>query len=61
VKEAYLTGAVKYEPYFQVAVSTFDDNCTLSCNMYGTKHDRELLESFLAEMSDELIHISSKY
>lgn len=41
VAEAFMTGSIKYAPYFQVAVSTFDDLPTLSVNLYGTQSDRK--------------------
>lgn len=52
--DAYITGAIKHIPYFQVAVSTYDDTCTLSCNLHGTQHDKERIEYFLMEMKKEL-------
>lgn len=54
VKEAYLTGAVKSVPYFQVAVSTFRGCCTLSCNMYGTPDDQMRVARILRQIKDEL-------
>ncbi len=55
IKEAYLTGAIKRVPYFQIAVSTFQGRCTLSCNMYGTQGDQSRVERILREITDELL------
>lgn len=55
IVDAYVTGTVKNIPYFQVGVSTFDDVCTLSCNLYGTDEDRTAIEHFLEEIRKELV------
>ncbi len=54
VLDAYLTGAVKYVPYFQISVSSFDGTCTLSCNMYGTEEDRAKIKSLLSSFENEI-------
>ena len=53
--EAYLSGAVKRAPYFQVSVSTFCDACTLSCNLYGTIEDEARIHRILEGIRSELI------
>lgn len=55
VKDGYLTGAVKFVPYFQIAASTFGDEMTLSCNLYGTLQDQKQVSDFLAQIHCELI------
>lgn len=47
VTSAYITGSVKYSPLFQLALSTFKDEVTLSAAFHGTKSDREKLGHFL--------------
>lgn len=59
IKYAYLTGAVKYVPYFQISVSTYDDVCTLSCNLYGTEEDRKSIDEFLTDVKEELMEYVS--
>ncbi|QHQ62905.1 DUF1298 domain-containing protein [Anaerocolumna sedimenticola] len=54
VTEAYMTGSIKYSPYFQLAISTFDDVATLSINLYGTESDRSKLSLFLDKLVTEL-------
>ncbi len=55
---ALLTGAIKYSPYFQVSVSSFEQTLTLSCNLYGTAGDGEtadaMLESIVFELTDAI-------
>lgn len=51
---AWMTSSIKYVPYFQIAVSTFDDVMALSANLYGTQADRDKISSFLTEMVSEL-------
>ncbi|EKQ56856.1 MULTISPECIES: condensation domain-containing protein [unclassified Clostridium] len=55
ITHTYITGAVKYVPYFQIAVSTYDNTCTLSCNLYGTPEDKICIEQFLMDMKNELL------
>lgn len=54
IAEAYMTGSIKYAPYFQLAVSTFDDQATLSVNLYGTQSDRNKVSLFLDDIVHEL-------
>ncbi|NRU21657.1 hypothetical protein [Clostridium beijerinckii] len=52
--EAYMTGSIKYDPYFQLAVSTFDNVATLSVNLYGTQSDKNKVNIFLDKFINEL-------
>ena len=54
ILDCFITGAIKYTPYFQISVSTYNDVCTLSCNMHGTPDDRKKIEHFLQEVHKEL-------
>ena len=54
VSSAYLTGSIKYNPYFQLALTTFDDEITFSVNFYGTQNDRDRIEDFLSLVEAEL-------
>ncbi|WP_349670690.1 hypothetical protein [Lacrimispora sp.] len=47
ITKAFMTGSIKYSPYFQLAVSTFDDNPVLSVNLYGSQADRDTISAFL--------------
>lgn len=54
ITEAFMTGSIKYSPFFQLAVSTFDNIVTLSVNLYGTQSDKSKVSSFLDKFVNEL-------
>ncbi|MGC6174689.1 hypothetical protein [Lacrimispora sp. 38-1] len=54
IKNAYMTGSVKYSPYFQLAVSTFDNKPALSVNLFGSKADQDKISVFLDKVVLEL-------
>ncbi|MBE6821964.1 hypothetical protein [Caproiciproducens sp. LBM24188] len=54
ITDAYMTGAVKQVPYFQIAISTFGGACSISCNLYGTPGDKEEIGRFLSDVHFEL-------
>lgn len=54
IKNVYINGAIKYNPYFQVAVTTFNNEPTFSINFYGTEKDKEKVNNFLLTFDDEL-------
>ncbi len=54
IKDAYMTGSIKYVPNFQVSVTTFDDEATLCVNLYGTEGDRQKVKTFLDDFAAEL-------
>ncbi len=53
-KNAFMSGSVKYKPYFQLALSTFGNELTLSVAFHGTRADRERVEHFLRAIDREL-------
>lgn len=54
ITEAFMTGSIKYNPFFQLAVSTFDNIATLSVNLYGSQADKGKVSSFLDKFINEL-------
>ena len=52
--DAFLCGSIKYKPYFQLAMSSYDGQLTLSVNQYGSAVDRGHIRSFLNEIEAEL-------
>jgi NRPS condensation-like uncharacterized protein len=54
VTGAFMTGSIKYKPYFQVALSSFDDEVTFSTSFYGTQADKERIRQFLWALDGEL-------
>lgn len=56
IKDVYITGAIKHTPYFQIAISTYNNICTLSCNLYGTSNDKLLITNYLEEMIEDVMN-----
>lgn len=54
IKDAYMTGSIKYVPNFQVSVTTFDNQATFCINLYGTEGDRQKVKKFLSDFNAEL-------
>ena len=52
--DAFLCGSIKYKPYLQLAMSSYDGQLTLSANLYGSAVDRDRIRSFLDEIEAEL-------
>jgi len=52
--DAFMCGSIKYKPHFQLAISSYDGELTLSINLLGSADDRECILSFLAEIDAEL-------
>lgn len=52
--DAFLCGSIKYKPYLQLAMSSYDGQLTLSANLYGSAVDRDRICSFLDEIEAEL-------
>lgn len=54
IKDTFICGSIKYKPYFQMAVTTFNNEITLSINFCGTKNDKIKITEFLAMFDREL-------
>jgi NRPS condensation-like uncharacterized protein len=54
IADVYLTASIKPSPFFQLTVSTYNDRCTLSCNIYGDDGDKKWVDRFLADVCSEL-------
>lgn len=52
--DAFLCGSIKYKPHFQVAMSSYNNELTLSSNLYGSDEDRKVIEDFLVMVAREL-------
>lgn len=57
IKSVHINGSIKYKPYFQVAVTTFNDEMTLSVNFHGTENDKVQIRRFLEAFEEELSNI----
>jgi NRPS condensation-like uncharacterized protein len=53
-RDAFLCGSIKYKPYFQLAISSYSGELTLSVNLLGSASDRDGVVSFLGEIDAEL-------
>jgi len=53
IRFAYMTASIKPRPYFQVAASTFDGECTLSTNIYGSNEEGLLVDHLLDDIVRE--------
>jgi len=51
---SYMTGSIKYKPYFQIGVTTFKQCMTLTVNFHGTPNDEQEIKDFLQLMDEEL-------
>ena len=62
-RDAFLCGSIKYKPHFQIAMSSYDDELTLSSNLYGNTSDQDRILSFFEEIEAELPNngLSGKY
>lgn len=54
IKNAFVTGSIKYRPHFQVALSSFDNQMTFSVNLYGNNEDRKTIMNFFVFLDKEL-------
>ncbi|MGA2141375.1 MAG: hypothetical protein ABSG94_03035 [Brevinematales bacterium] len=54
VTDAFVTGSIKHAPYFQLALSSFNDSVTFTINQFGSAQDREKIEAFLRMLDGEL-------
>jgi NRPS condensation-like uncharacterized protein len=52
--DAFLCGSIKYRPYFQLAMSSYEGEITLSVNLVGSADDRNSILSFFDEIAAEL-------
>jgi len=53
-RDAFLCGSIKYKPHFQLAMSSYEGELTLSTNLYGSAGDRDRILSFFDEIEAEL-------
>jgi NRPS condensation-like uncharacterized protein len=53
-RDAFMTGAIKYKPYMQVALTTFKKAITFTICIYGNQSDRAIIEKFFRLFDAEL-------
>jgi len=52
--DAFLCGSIKHQPYFQLAMSSYDGELTLSVNQYGNAADRARIVGLFDEIEADL-------
>lgn len=54
VSNAFICGSIKNRPYFQLAVTTYNNNISLCVNLCGNQEDKENVLNFFEIMDHEL-------
>lgn len=57
ILEALMCGSIKYRPYLQIAISTYQEQMVLSCNLYGSKDNKKEMKKILDGIEKELQQI----
>lgn len=54
INNIFMNGSIKYPPYFQLALSTFNETIAFSINLYGSGRDIEKVDCFFKVLDEEL-------
>lgn len=54
IENAFMTGAIKYTPYFQLSLSSFDEFLTFAVNIFGSNNDIKIINNFFSILDKEL-------
>lgn len=54
IDNVFMCGSIKYKPYFQLALTSYNDTMTFSVNLYGNSKDRENIETLFNLLDEEL-------
>ena len=52
--DAFYSGAVKYKPYMQLALTTFQNEITFSVGIRGNDQDAEIFHNFMKDIIQEI-------
>ncbi len=54
IDDVAIFGSIKYPPYFQLGLSSYNDTISLNVGLYGSTKDKENIEKFLKLIDREL-------
>lgn len=54
INEAFMSGSIKYPPYFQLSLSSYNNTMTFSVNLYGNSEDEKIIKYFFDLLEAEL-------
>lgn len=54
ISNAFMFGSMKYKPYFQLALTSYNNIMTFTVNLYGNSKDKENIETFFTLLDSEL-------
>lgn len=54
ISNAFMFGSMKYKPYFQLALTSYNNIMTFTINLYGNSKDKESIENFFTLLDKEL-------
>jgi len=55
IKDAFVTGSIKYPPYFQLALTSYNNSITFTVNLYASEIDIDLIHKFFIMLDNELL------
>ena len=54
LEDAFMSGAIKYKPYMQLALTTFQNEVTFSIGIRGNDEDEKIFRAFMLDVIKEL-------
>ena len=54
IKDAYVAASVKYPPYFQLGLTTYNNSITFTVNEYCLESDKAIIQRFFSLLDQEL-------
>ncbi|MBO5776761.1 MAG: hypothetical protein J6R35_05255 [Clostridia bacterium] len=54
MEDAFMSGAIKYKPYMQLALTTFQNEVTFSIGIRGNDEDEKIFRAFMLDVINEL-------
>ncbi len=60
LNDFFISGAIKYKPYFLMSCTTFNDELSISAAIKGTETDKKILDEYLDKVLENLKKIIEK-